>query len=631
MQIKIGQAIGLNTDQQAALVSSSQSEKETFLAVLKLTCDDAFTKGRQVLSELEDLYHGADDPTAQRLQEVFAKAGEKLSGTEKFDLLLGVVTGKVLYFIKAGEVAVYLKRGGKVSSLSELATPKQLVSGFLTAGDRLFFATISLVSFLGEDMEKMLDLELNEWEEEVNSKIGSVTLEDQGLSGLVIDIAGDSVEPPDLNPAQVQEEQEPPVFQGGLKNPLASLVAKFRKDTAAKGAVEDYQGSSYPTERKLRLNLGKFIPSSKRGRMLLGAVLIAVLIAGIGIQYKKSLDRKKDQDFSTYLQSARDDYAAAQNLQSLNPAETKNKLISSKDNLNKALKLKSGNSEALNLKKQLDENSDKLLQQFTSANFPEFLDLNLVKKDFKASWMSLSGSSLLVLDPGSKTLVSIDVAKKSNKVLAGQDTLGDGTFASINGNFAFVYSKDKGVIRVDTTNSGAIASKSATVAKVDKDLSGVADIVGFSSNIYLLDKGGNQIWKYLATADGYSDKKTYLNSGVKADFSQAIRMQIESSIYVLKASGEIARYTRGAVDTFSLSGLDKGVKDPKSFFTSSDVDNVYILDSGNSRLVVVDKKGVYKAQYQGDKFAVASDVVADEKGKKAYLLDGSKIYSMDLK
>jgi len=46
---------------------------------------------------------------------------------------------------------------------------------------------------------------------------------------------------------------------------------------------------------------------------------------------------------------------------------------------------------------------------------------------------------------------------------------------------------------------------------------------------------------------------------------------------------------------------------------------------------VVDKIGVYKAQYQGDKFGASSDLVVDEKGKKVYLLESNKIYTMDLR
>lgn len=620
MKYNIGQAVGLNTDQQAALVLSSQSEGETFLAVCKLTCDDAFTKGRQILSELEDLYHEEEGTTAQKLQQIFPKAEEKFAETEKYDLLLAATFGKVVYFIRQGEIEVYLRRGGKLSSLSELASPKQLISGFLTEGDRLFFATSSLVSFLADSLEATLQLALSEWEEETNSKIGSVTLEDQGLAGLVVDVAGEtpssSLEPaslPEDNLGSPSTSAHPPL--GGF----GALLAKFKRDDTAVA-----EGSDADSETgKPKFSLGKIIPQSKKSRLLLGLVLILVLMGGIGLQYKKNRDQERDQAFSELLQSARDSYSAAEGLSALNPAETKNKLKEAKDSLTKALELKSTDAQAQELQKKLSENTDKLIKQFSAANFPLFLDLDLVKSGFKANWMSLSGTNLLLLDPNSDTLVSIDSAKKSHKILAGKEQLGEGDFATL-ANFAFVYSS-KGVLRVDSS------SKVTTVAKADKDLTGAVDIAGFGSNVYLLAKGGNQIWKYTATSDGYSDKKEYLGSGVKADFADSRRMQIESSVYILKANGQILRYTRGTTDSFNLTGLDQGLKDPKSFFTSSDVENLYILDSGNSRLVVVDKKGAYKAQYQGDKFAQATDMVADEKGKKVYLLDGSKIYSMDLK
>ncbi|MDO8619552.1 MAG: hypothetical protein Q7R49_06470 [Candidatus Daviesbacteria bacterium] len=626
MNTKIGQAVGLNTDQQAALVLSSQSDTDTFLAVLKLTCDDAFTKGRQILSELEDVYHEEEGTTAQKLQEVFPKGEEKLKEAEKYSLLLAVISGKVVYFIREGEIEAYLRRNGKLSSLSELAGSKQLISGFLTPGDRLFFATNSLVKFLGDDLEKALQLSLTEWEEETNSKIGSVTLEDQGLSGVVIDMEGDGDQvEPEITPAQTQavETGANPIIAG---NPLASFGALLSKFKKQENSSPDAWSGAEEHHPKRDLNLGKLIPKSKRARLIIGVLLIVVLVVGIGIQYKKSRDQQENQAFAQYLQTAKDDYTAAQNLSALNPTDTKNKLNSAKDNLTKALALKPGNTEVLDLRKQIEDNSDTLLQQFSSANFPEFLDLGLVKAGFKATQMSLSGTNLLLLDPSTKTLVVIDTVKKSNKVLAGQEQLGNGGFASLNSSSAFVFSGDKGVLKVDTSNN-----KVTTVAKKDADLSGVIDLQGFASNVYLLDKTGNKIWKYVATSDGFSDKKEYLNSGVKGDFADSKRMQIESSIYVLKGNGQILRYTRGNIDTFSLSGLDKPLNNPKSIFTSSDVDNVYILDSGNGRVVVVDKKGAYKAQYQGDKFAVASDLVVSEKNKKLYLIDGSKIYSMDLK
>ncbi len=224
------------------------------------------------------------------------------------------------------------------------------------------------------------------------------------------------------------------------------------------------------------------------------------------------------------------------------------------------------------------------------------------------------------------TLVAVDIVKKSNQILAGSEKLGEAAFVSLNGGLAFIYSEDKGVLRIDTTSS-----KLSTVSKKDEELGSIKDIYGFAGNIYLLDQGKNMIWKYLPAADSYSGKREYLSKDTKADFSGSLRMQIESSIYVLKNGGEILRFTKGDKDNFSYSGLPAGVKDPKSMFTSSDTDNLYVLDSGNSRLLVLTKTGGYKGQITGDKFATATDLAVDEVGKKVYLLEGSKIYSVDLK
>jgi len=57
MKLKVAQVIGLNTDQKAAqVISSPQDADNSFFAVLELKCDDAFTKGRQALTELSDFY-----------------------------------------------------------------------------------------------------------------------------------------------------------------------------------------------------------------------------------------------------------------------------------------------------------------------------------------------------------------------------------------------------------------------------------------------------------------------------------------------------------------------------------------------------------------------------------------------
>lgn len=603
--------IGLNTDQEAALIVSETSDAGAiFIAMLKVVCDDAFTTGRQILSEVEDLYQESEETGAKRLDEAFTQALQKLSEVERFDLSLASVSGKVLYLVNRGTNAVFLKRQNKLSNLVAVAPDSQVISGFVQESDRLFFATENLVNFLGEELGQNLKLPIDVWEEETSNKITSTTQDSAGLAALALDVTIDLKQQIEdnltgINPQIPTLNDLPPE----AKVRLGNFKVKIQEIISGLVGV-----------------LSKAVPRTKKVRFIIGLVLLVVVMVGVGVQYKRGLDMQKQQAFEQSLQQARDDFALAQSLSSLNPNETKLKLESAVSHLSEALKLKSDSPEAQDLKKQIDEQSQSILQQFNASQASLFLELDLIKKGLKSSQMSLIGTNLVILDSETKTLVTIDIAKKSNKILAGEADLGQAKYFSVNGSFVYVYSENKGIVRAELASQ-----KVTTVSKKDPDLSNTTDIAGFGSNVYVLDPDASQIWKYVPTGSGYAEKAKYLSASVKADLKGAKRMQIESSVYVMKDGGEILRFTKGVQDNFALSGLDKGIKNPASFFTSSDVDNVYILDTGNSRLVVVDKTGNFKSQYQGDKFAVASDVVVDETGKKAYLLEGGKIFTVDLK
>lgn len=590
MKLKIAQVVGLNTDQKAAqVISQVQNSENAFLGLLQLSCDDAFTKGRQALSELADFYFDFEGSPAQKLTATFAEGVKKFSKEGGWDLCLAGVSGKVLYLTGQGQVEVYLKRRDKLSSLLATGSEGQLISGFLEDGDKLLLVSKNLSNFLGEALSKSLDLPWDLWEEEMSSKVGGVEVGDGGVAGLFV-----------RADQEVQtNEEEIPILQ---------------EEDIVPGRI-----------RVFLLNLARFFPKSGRGRLILAFILILIIGAGTGLKYKTSRDAQKQAVFIQILQEAKDDFNAAKSLSSLNPAEAKNKLEVAREKVDKALALKKDDQEAQNLKKQIEEESSSILQQQNVTDFPLFLDLDLIKKDFKAKLLSLSAGKILVLDSSQYSLAIIDPAKKSNQIVAGKSQLGEVSLASLNGNLVFSYSKDKGLVRTDTTNQ-----KQTQVAKADEEWGEIKDLTGFAGNVYLLDEKG-QVWKYLPTADGYSGKREYLTANTKADFSSALRMQIESSVYVLKSGGEMLRFTKGEKDNFGYSGLPSSVKDPRSFFVSSDTDNLYLLDSGNSRLLVLTKLGVYKGQYQSERFAQFSDLVVDEKAKKVYLLDGSKIYTMDLK
>lgn len=613
MKLNVAQVLGLNTDQKAAQVTSLiRDGDDAFFAVLELISDDAFTKGRLALSELSDFYFEAEGTPSEKLNATYEEAKKKFEGAE-FDILVASISGKVLYFIRHGNVEVFLKREEKISSLFPIGAPSQLVSGFLQEGDRIFFTTKNLTDVLSDDLNKSLNLPMDVFEEDLTDRIGAVNSEGNGLAGLLVEIEKEeSVVIESLD----QTVDPKPVMRG-------EETSKFPRFLLIKILEKTFF---------LLTRAASFIPKSNRGKLILAAILLIFLAGGLGLRFKSVKDEQKQTLFNLTIQQARDDFNAAKGLTTLNPVEAKARLDLAKDKIDKALSLKSNDEEAKNLKAQISADSDSILQQSKVSEFPLFLDLNLVKENFNATRMSLSTGKILLLDPTVRTLVLVDIGKKTNQILAGSQTLGEATFASLNGALAFVFSKDKGILRVDTGSQ-----KITEVAKADEDLGNISDLYGFAGNVYLLDTIGKdtpnngQIWKYLPIADGYSGKREYLTAGTKPDFAGSLRMQIESSVYVLKSSGEILRFTRGEKDHFGYEGLDRGVQGPKSFFVSSDTENLYLLDSGNSRLLILTKTGSYKGQIEGEKFGTSTDLVADEVGKKVYLLEGSKIYTVDLK
>lgn len=166
----------------------------------------------------------------------------------------------------------------------------------------------------------------------------------------------------------------------------------------------------------------------------------------------------------------------------------------------------------------------------------------------------------------------------------------------------------------------------------------------YLGNIYVLDKnpttasGQAQILKFVPTEEGYS-KTNYLSQNVTPDFSKSTSIAIDGSIYVLLNDGAIEKFTRGKQDRFAVSSLDKPFLSPSKMFTNIDTKNLYILDNGNSRIVVLNKEGIYQTQYQAEILKNAKDFEVLEKdpstgsgqGKKIYVLSQNKIYEIELK
>lgn len=161
----------------------------------------------------------------------------------------------------------------------------------------------------------------------------------------------------------------------------------------------------------------------------------------------------------------------------------------------------------------------------------------------------------------------------------------------------------------------------------------IDDLFFYGQKLYIIYGSNNKIYKYVKL-----DKNSF-NSGSNwlikdADLNNAVSMAIDGNIWVLKNTGEIVKLFKGEKADFEIKSIDPPLKSPTKIYTTIDMENIYILEPSEKRIVVIDKLGNLLGQYSSGKFDNLLDFVLDKNsdGKetgKIYLLNGMKIFEID--
>ena len=171
----------------------------------------------------------------------------------------------------------------------------------------------------------------------------------------------------------------------------------------------------------------------------------------------------------------------------------------------------------------------------------------------------------------------------------------------------------------------------STRPAIEKDWEEPLGIHAFSANIYLLDKGKNEILRYSGSQSGFGNGKNWFAPGITVDLSNVSSFAIDGSIWLLTQSGEIEKYTNGNPQNFVLSGLEGSVVGARDIFTDEVMKYIYVLDNQKGRVIVIDKEGQYKAEYLSEEIKKAAKLVVSEEEKKIILMVQDKLYAIELK
>jgi len=156
----------------------------------------------------------------------------------------------------------------------------------------------------------------------------------------------------------------------------------------------------------------------------------------------------------------------------------------------------------------------------------------------------------------------------------------------------------------------------------------ITDLSSFKGLLYVLDAKGNQIYKYTNAKDNWGNPVSWLKAGTY-DFSNAVSLTVDGSIYILKSSGEVIKLANGKAADFSLKTIEPAFNSPTRIKTTETSKYLYILDPANKRLVVIAKTdGNLTAQYHADSFTDLKDFIVNESAKQIYFLNGTAVFGV---
>jgi DNA-binding beta-propeller fold protein YncE len=209
--------------------------------------------------------------------------------------------------------------------------------------------------------------------------------------------------------------------------------------------------------------------------------------------------------------------------------------------------------------------------------------------------------NVLVVDSKLGTVVSAATATKDIKVVAGKgeglewlDAVSDGSRVLIlNPKGVSVNGKETGGVVFDMAVSKAVA------------------IGRFGANLYVLDSGNKEIYKYGAVSDGYGDRVRWLAQDQTISVVP-VDIAIDSDVWILGDNGVVERFRRGLREQFVLSGVPDGAKTVK-IAVQLDGSKLAMLDVINGRVIVCSKEtGNCEQQLMSEKLKMATDIEYDE-------------------
>lgn len=515
--------------------------------------------GAGILSEVERLGQQVYDISGLEkiLQEIKLSVREGIT----LELLLALVDEMRLGLCGNGKVEAYLSRDRQLARLKNDWGEGGQVEGVLRVGDSVVLATRKFVEVIG------------------NAKLKEVlTLEE--------------------NPAELFA---PLVHMQEDSSGMAAIVLSIEEERVEKKSM------IWPV-----IHLRQTEP--RKVNMWIGAGILVLLMLMIGIGMVRRTSQVAETEFLSLSMSVGAKIEETLMIGDLNPERARILLSQAKNEVETYLSTEVKDEykqKGVELTKKIEEADERAFKKNEIA-LETLVELSVLSEGLSAKQMKSDGKgNLIFLDQNEKKIVAMNVSDRSRQMIEVPE---NESYLDLGVSESKLYGlRSNGVTELFWKKN-----EPKKVIEADEFWKEPTSIETFAGNLYVLDKGQGEIWKYPVLDDGFGGRRRWLAAGITLDLSNVIDIKVVGDVWLLTSTGKLERYSRGAPVAFTMEGFPakgeaKRFSEPSSVWVTENL--VYVLENGSSRVVVFGDDGKYQSQYVSSEFGKASDlVVVDSKG-----------------
>ena len=393
---------------------------------------------------------------------------------------------------------------------------------------------------------------------------------------------------------------------------LLTPIVHTQSETSGVGAMVVKVVEEMALHREIKIKLRNENP--RKNNLWIGGVIFLLLVVMIGVGMVRRVKLVREREFVSLETSVSAKIAETLSSSELNPEKAKTLLSEAKGEVNAYLAgdiTDSYKQKGNELIKEIEVADEQVFKK-NDTKLTTVVELSILNDGLAASKMKSDGKENLIFnDQANPKVVLMNLVDRSKQII---DTAKNDSFVDLGVSETKVYGlNNNGVMELFWKNTDPKKVIESDEFWVDPMLMGL-----FANNVYVLDKGQGEIWKYPALETGFGGRRRWFAPGIAPDLANVVDMKVVGDIWLLTSTGKLERYSRGAPVAFALEGFPatgeaKKFSEPRALWVSESA--VYVLESGASRIVVFGKDGKYQSQYVNEEFGKASDlVVIDNKG-----------------